>query len=132
MLYSSVGNVPWHVSECRWFQCTQVNLFVFQPQLIYLLLFYQKRAHLVTKHFSVVFLAAFNAQKAFAYGRGIQNKGLRVREECVFYINTKEAGEAALKVQIIGPGELSAVQGRLYIAKCGITMRAVLSNDKDV
>ncbi|XP_038047789.1 filamin-A-like isoform X6 [Patiria miniata] len=46
----------------------------------------------------------FNAQKAFAYGRGIQNKGLRVREECIFFVNAKEAGEAPLKVQIIGPG----------------------------
>ena len=56
-------------------------------------------------------LAAFNPQRAFAYGRGIQNKGLRVREDCVFYINTKEAGEAPLKVQIIGPGEPSVCAG---------------------
>ncbi len=60
--------------------------------------------HIPKSPYTVKISYPFNAQKAFAYGRGIQNKGLRVREECVFYINTKEAGEAALKVQIIGPG----------------------------
>ncbi|XP_033643960.1 filamin-A-like isoform X2 [Asterias rubens] len=60
--------------------------------------------HIPKSPYTVRISYPFNAQKAFAYGRGIQNKGLRVREECVFYINTKEAGEAALKVQIIGPG----------------------------
>ncbi len=50
-------------------------------------------------------IAAFNPKRAFAYGRGLQAKGLRVRENLEFYVNTKEAGEAELKVQIIGPGE---------------------------
>ncbi|XP_022101220.1 filamin-C-like isoform X6 [Acanthaster planci] len=60
--------------------------------------------HIPKSPYKVKISFPFNPQRAFAYGRGIQSKGLRVREECVFYINTKEAGEAQLKVQIIGPG----------------------------
>ena len=56
--------------------------------------------------FLFLLLPALNPGKAFAYGRGLQPKGQRVKEECIFYVDTKEAGEAELKVQIIGPGEL--------------------------
>ncbi|XP_033105527.1 filamin-A-like isoform X5 [Anneissia japonica] len=54
--------------------------------------------------FEVKVVPEFNPKNAFAYGRGIQNKGLRAKEKCVFYVDTKKAGEANLKVQIIGPG----------------------------
>ncbi|XP_030827869.1 filamin-A isoform X3 [Strongylocentrotus purpuratus] len=54
--------------------------------------------------FNVKITHALNTSKAFAYGRGLQPKGQRVKEECVFFVDTKEAGEAELKVQIIGPG----------------------------
>ncbi|XP_071960406.1 filamin-C-like isoform X4 [Antedon mediterranea] len=54
--------------------------------------------------FEVKVVPEFNSQKAFAYGRGIQQKGLRAKENCVFYVDTKKAGEANLKVHIIGPG----------------------------
>ncbi|XP_071491352.1 filamin-A-like isoform X1 [Diadema antillarum] len=54
--------------------------------------------------FNVKISHALNPGKAFAYGRGLQPKGQRVKEECIFYVDTKEAGEAELKVQIIGPG----------------------------
>ena len=48
-------------------------------------------------------LAAFNATLCRAYGRGLQAKGVRVKEKADFYINTQGAGEAELKVNIIGP-----------------------------
>ncbi|XP_041460317.1 filamin-A-like isoform X4 [Lytechinus variegatus] len=54
--------------------------------------------------FNVKIAHALNSSKAFAYGRGLQPKGQRVKEECIFFVDTKEAGEAELKVQIIGPG----------------------------
>ncbi|XP_070558726.1 filamin-A-like isoform X10 [Ptychodera flava] len=49
----------------------------------------------------------FNPKKAYVTGRGIQPKGIRVREDAIFYVHTKEAGEAELRVQIIGPGGIN-------------------------
>jgi len=48
-------------------------------------------------------LPAFDASSCRAYGRGLQPRGVRVSEKADFYINTTGAGEADLKVNIIGP-----------------------------
>ncbi|KAL3851735.1 hypothetical protein ACJMK2_015452 [Sinanodonta woodiana] len=47
---------------------------------------------------------AINAKAAYAVGRGIQPKGVRVKDNADFKVFTKDAGKAELKVQIIGPG----------------------------
>ncbi|XP_077863514.1 filamin-A-like [Saccoglossus kowalevskii] len=53
-----------------------------------------------------IFTAVFNPKKAYATGRGIQPKGIRANEDAVFTVHTKDAGEAELRIQIIGPGRL--------------------------
>ncbi|XP_077979659.1 filamin-A-like [Glandiceps talaboti] len=57
--------------------------------------------------YKVKIAPVFNPKKAYATGRGIQPKGLRAREEAIFYVHTKDAGEAELKLHIIGPGGIS-------------------------
>ena len=46
---------------------------------------------------------AFDAASCRAYGRGLVAKGVRINEKADFYINTKGAGEAEVKVNIRGP-----------------------------
>ncbi|XP_063405530.1 filamin-B-like isoform X4 [Mytilus trossulus] len=48
--------------------------------------------------------AASNAKMCYATGRGIQPRGVRVKDNAPFKIHTKGAGNAEVKVQIIGPG----------------------------
>ena len=48
-------------------------------------------------------LPSFDASLCRAYGRGLQAKGIRIKEKADFYINISGAGEAELKVNIIGP-----------------------------
>ena len=48
-------------------------------------------------------LPSFDASLCRAYGRGLQAKGVRIKEKADFYINISGAGEAELKVNIIGP-----------------------------
>lgn len=48
--------------------------------------------------------AASNAKAVYATGRGIQPRGVRVKQNAEFKIHTKDAGNAEVKVQIIGPG----------------------------
>ncbi|CAG5133090.1 unnamed protein product, partial [Candidula unifasciata] len=45
-----------------------------------------------------------NAKAAYATGRGIQPRGVRVKDNAVFYVHTKGAGEGQVGVQIFGPG----------------------------
>ncbi|KAK7101853.1 hypothetical protein V1264_020173 [Littorina saxatilis] len=45
-----------------------------------------------------------NAKACYASGRGIQPRGIRVKDEADFYVHTKGAGEGDVSVQIIGPG----------------------------
>ncbi|XP_052286873.1 filamin-A-like isoform X5 [Dreissena polymorpha] len=47
---------------------------------------------------------AMNAKAVYATGRGIQPKGVRVKQNAEFKVHTKDAGVAEVKVQIIGPG----------------------------
>ncbi|XP_048239132.1 filamin-A-like isoform X3 [Haliotis rufescens] len=45
-----------------------------------------------------------NAKICYASGRGIQPRGIRVRDQADFKVHTTGAGEATVKVQVIGPG----------------------------
>ena len=45
-------------------------------------------------------MPAFDSSLVRAYGRGLQAKGIRIKEKADFYINIKGAGEAELKVTI--------------------------------
>ena len=49
-------------------------------------------------------VAASNAKACYATGRGIQPRGVRVKDNADFYVHTKGAGEGEVSVQIIGPG----------------------------
>lgn len=55
---------------------------------------------------SVTITTASNAKKCYATGRGIQPKGIRVKDKADFKVHTKGAGEADLKVTITGPGNV--------------------------
>ena len=50
------------------------------------------------------FISASNAKACYATGRGIQPRGIRVKDNAVFYVHTKGAGEGDVSVQIFGPG----------------------------
>lgn len=52
----------------------------------------------------VLVIAAVDARKCYATGRGIQPKGLRVGDDADFKVHTEGAGVGELKVQVIGPG----------------------------
>ncbi|GFN93495.1 filamin-a-like [Plakobranchus ocellatus] len=56
---------------------------------------------------------ASNAKACYATGRGIQPRGIRVKDNAVFYVHTKGAGEGEVGVQIFGPGGIEE--------KCTIT-----------
>ncbi|XP_071084082.1 filamin-A-like isoform X4 [Haliotis cracherodii] len=45
-----------------------------------------------------------NAKICYASGRGIQPRGIRVRDQADFKVHTAGAGDATVKVQVIGPG----------------------------
>ncbi|XP_025106448.1 filamin-A-like isoform X4 [Pomacea canaliculata] len=45
-----------------------------------------------------------NAKACYATGRGIQPRGIRVKDNADFYVHTKGAGEGEVSVNIIGPG----------------------------
>ncbi|CAH1784407.1 unnamed protein product [Owenia fusiformis] len=47
---------------------------------------------------------AVDPKKCYATGRGIQPKGIRVRDIADFKVHTKGAGKAELEVSVIGPG----------------------------
>jgi len=48
--------------------------------------------------------AACNPSKVYATGRGIQPKGVRVRDVADFKVHTEGAGDGELKVHVTGPG----------------------------
>ncbi|KAL8615195.1 hypothetical protein ACOMHN_029211 [Nucella lapillus] len=54
--------------------------------------------------FTVQVGAPSNAKACYASGRGIQPRGIRVKEEAIFYVHTEGAGEGDVEVHIIGPG----------------------------
>lgn len=41
----------------------------------------------------------------YATGRGVQPRGIRVKETAPFKVHTKGAGAGEVKVQILGPGK---------------------------
>ncbi|KAL4226921.1 hypothetical protein ACF0H5_014899 [Mactra antiquata] len=47
---------------------------------------------------------AINPKAVYATGRGIQPRGVRVKQNAEFKVHTKDAGKGEVKVQIIGPG----------------------------
>ncbi|XP_013390089.1 filamin-A-like, partial [Lingula anatina] len=47
---------------------------------------------------------AVEPKKCYATGRGIQPKGVRVKDHADFKVHTKDAGKGELKVQVVGPG----------------------------
>ena len=53
--------------------------------------------------------AALNPKAVYATGRGIQPRGVRVKQNAEFKVHTKDAGNAPVKVQIIGPGRTFVV-----------------------
>lgn len=55
------------------------------------------------------FFIAFNANACRAFGRGIQPKGLRMREKAEFHVSTEKAGEADLTVTVTGPSEFDVL-----------------------
>ena len=59
-------------------------------------------------------LAAVDATKCYATGRGIQPKGVRIGEDADFCVHTKGAGEGELVIKVVGPG---GVEERLRIRK---------------
>ncbi|CAL1528168.1 unnamed protein product [Lymnaea stagnalis] len=54
--------------------------------------------------FGVNVAPASNAKACYATGRGIQPRGIRVKDQAVFYVHTKGAGDGEVAVQIFGPG----------------------------
>jgi hypothetical protein len=50
------------------------------------------------------FVSASNAKACYATGRGIQPRGIRVKDHADFYVHTAGAGEGEVEVHIIGPG----------------------------
>ncbi len=50
--------------------------------------------------------AAVDAKKCYASGRGIQPKGVRVRDNAIFKVHTEGAGVGELKVQCLGPSNV--------------------------
>ena len=44
-----------------------------------------------------------DARKCYATGRGVQPTGIRVKDNAVFKVHTKGAGEGTLFVQVLGP-----------------------------
>ena len=54
--------------------------------------------------FGVNIGAAINPKAVYATGRGIQPRGVRVKQHAEFKVHTKGAGTAEVKCQVIGPG----------------------------
>ncbi|KAL8582065.1 hypothetical protein ACOMHN_028046 [Nucella lapillus] len=54
--------------------------------------------------FGVQVAPASNAKACYATGRGVQSRGVRVKDRADFYVHTKGAGDGEVSVQIIGPG----------------------------
>ncbi|XP_076447622.1 filamin-A-like isoform X2 [Babylonia areolata] len=54
--------------------------------------------------FGVQVAPASNAKACYATGRGVQPRGVRVKDRADFYVHTKGAGDGEVAVQIIGPG----------------------------
>lgn len=65
-------------------------------------------------------VAACNPSLCRAKGRGLQPKGLRVKETADFKVYTKGAGTGELKVSIKGPSELQRTCGAPPIPFCVI------------
>ena len=57
--------------------------------------------------FGVNVSPASNAKAVYATGRGIQPRGVRVKQHAEFKVHTKGAGTAEVKVQVTGPGIVS-------------------------
>lgn len=53
----------------------------------------------------VLLISVSDAKKVRASGRGLQPKGVRVRDDADFKIYTEGAGEGNPEVRIIGPGK---------------------------
>ncbi|XP_053377764.1 filamin-A-like isoform X5 [Mercenaria mercenaria] len=54
--------------------------------------------------FGVNVSSAINPKAVYATGRGIQPRGVRVKQNAEFKVHTKDGGKGEVKVQIIGPG----------------------------
>ena len=59
--------------------------------------------------FGVNVAPASNAKAVYATGRGIQPRGVRVKQHAEFKVHTKGAGSAEVKVQVIGPGNTLSI-----------------------
>ncbi|RUS81267.1 hypothetical protein EGW08_010971 [Elysia chlorotica] len=74
--------------------------------------------------FGVNVAPASNAKACYATGRGIQPRGIRVKDIAVFYVHTKGAGEGEVGVQIFGPGgveekcTITPVKGEEGVYEC--------------
>jgi len=53
----------------------------------------------------MMLISVSDAKKVRASGRGLQPKGVRVRDDADFKIYTEGAGEGSPEVRIIGPGK---------------------------
>jgi len=52
---------------------------------------------------TVEILAAFDASACKVYGRGVQPTGVRMREKSQFYVIIEGAGDAPIKIKVLGP-----------------------------
>ncbi|XP_059165585.1 filamin-A-like isoform X3 [Physella acuta] len=74
--------------------------------------------------FGVNIAPASNAKACYATGRGIQPRGIRVKDNAVFYVHTKGAGDGEVAVQIFGPGgveekcQIKPVKGEEGVYEC--------------
>ena len=74
--------------------------------------------------FGVQVSPASNAKAVYATGRGIQPRGVRIKQRAEFKVHTKGAGTAEVKVQVIGPGNMLF----LLIFSLPVTMFVVCSS----
>ena len=66
----------------------------------------------LSQNISLFGLAASNARKVRATGRGLQPVGVRVGDEADFKVISKGAGEGDVMVKVIGPGKCK-IQGAM-------------------
>lgn len=59
--------------------------------------------HITKSPFSVEVTLAVDASRAFARGKGVEPKGVKVGEDAPFEVVTKNAGRAELQVTLVGP-----------------------------
>lgn len=77
-------------------------------------------------------LTACNPGACRAVGRGLQPKGVRVKETADFKVYTKGAGSGELKVTVKGPSKLACGWGRVMPAPghCSAGLRLPLVSDR--